>query len=332
MHTNDVSNNSKKSKRSAWGFMPKAVYESLKKRPEMKMIAAEIAELVIMEHPEECMRKIEGKINQATEQEVNEMMLKQITAEIGALRHNLQTRYQNIRITEGKPRKYYYSESSEIDEIEEVESTKQKKNKRSDGESILEEDLYPILSEFALAEFGVYSKRIDEKKSSNLRGLGGNKWLHPDIVGLEDIRNGWDNDLSDCVQSSTDKKARLWSFEVKIKINNSNVREAFFQTVSNSSWANFSYLAAHVIDGSTMKELRMLAGLHGIGLIKLDTENPAESETIILAREKPDVDWASADRLIKENKDFREYIRQVRIFNKSGDVSEKVWDVAAPED
>ncbi len=41
----------------------------------------------------------------------------------------------------------------------------------------------------------------------------------------------------------------------------------------------------------------MLAGLHGIGLIKLDVESPADSEILIPARERIDVDWNTANRL-----------------------------------
>ena len=42
----------------------------------------------------------------------------------------------------------------------------------------------------------------------------------------------------------SDKRTKLWSFEAKLLINRSNVRECFFQAVSNSSWANFGYLVA----------------------------------------------------------------------------------------
>ena len=60
---------------------------------------------------------------------------------------------------------------------------------------------------------------------------------------------------------------------MKLLLNRSNVRESFFQAVSNSSWANFGYLvAAEVVGADTLKELRMLYAAHGIGLIQLDVE------------------------------------------------------------
>lgn len=54
--------------------------------------------------------------------------------------------------------------------------------------------------------------------------------------------------------------------------------------MSNSSWANQGYLVAAEVEGAdTMKELRLLAAAHGIGLIVLDLnsspETPATSPT-----------------------------------------------------
>src|SRR5690606_2659153 len=47
-----------------------------------------------------------------------------------------------------------------------------------------EHSLYPLLNKY-LKSIGVRSKRIDEKKSKNSKGGGGNKWLHPDLVGIK---------------------------------------------------------------------------------------------------------------------------------------------------
>src|SRR5690606_39510748 len=89
---------------------------------------------------------------------------------------------------------------------------------------------------------------------------------------------------------------RLWSFDAKLLINRSNARECFFQAVSNSSWANFGYLVAAEIEGQdTLKELRMLFAAHGIGLIKLDTENPVDSQVLIPARERDEIECGDDD-------------------------------------
>src|ERR1039458_8768357 len=107
---------------------------------------------------------------------------------------------------------------------------------------------------------GLYSKRIDETKSSNRSARGGNKWLYPDIVAIEDLTQDWTNQIKQLVEARKDKASSLWSFEVKILLNRANVREYFSQALSNSAWANFGYLVATEIagDNETMKEYRML--------------------------------------------------------------------------
>lgn len=83
-----------------------------------------------------------------------------------------------------------------------------------------------------------------KKNRLTRKGKSGNKWLHPDLVGLEDIGAPWEHTVKECIAYYGDKRTRLWSFEVKKTVNMSNVREAFFQAVSNSSWANLGYLVA----------------------------------------------------------------------------------------
>jgi len=197
--------------------------------------------------------------------------------------------------------------------------------------SLTERDLYPLLCRYLHAEFGLYPQRIDEKRSSNRNGPKGNIWLFPDIVALEDLGAEWHKDIRDCVRHYGDPRCRLWSFEVKLKLNRSNVREAWFQTVSNSSWANQGYLVAAEVEGAdTMKELRLLAAAHGMGLIVLDVEDPTEgSEIRIPARERSDVDWDACNRLAEENADFRDYIRAVRQFHQTDDIKRGDWDLPA---
>jgi uncharacterized protein len=85
-------------------------------------------------------------------------------------------------------------------------------------------------------------------------------------------------------------------------------------------------VAAEVQGVDTIKELRMLFSLHGIGLIKLNVEDPTESQVLIPARERLEVDWATCDRLVKENKDFLQFIRLVRQFHQTGDPRARDWD------
>ena len=135
-------------------------------------------------------------------------------------------------------------------------------------------------------------------------------------------------DVISCAGKHAFNKTSLWSFEVKIKINLSNVREYFFQTVSNSSWANFSYLVAQTIDEKAMDELRILCSGHNIGLIQLDCENPSESQILIPASEKKELDWDMIDRIAKENPDFKEFINLITEFYQTGKLKERDWDIA----
>lgn len=49
---------------------------------------------------------------------------------------------------------------------------------------------------------------------------------------MEDLGADWHQEVRDCVKQYSDKRTKLWSFEAKLLINRSNVRECFFQAVS----------------------------------------------------------------------------------------------------
>ncbi|MCX7628730.1 MAG: hypothetical protein N2038_00610 [Geminicoccaceae bacterium] len=59
-------------------------------------------------------------------------------------------------------------------------------------------------------------------------------------------------------------------------------------------------------------------GLHGIGLIRSDVENPSESEILVPARPRPELDWPSLARLAGENKDMLAFIQAVIDSLKTG--------------
>jgi len=82
----------------------------------------------------------------------------------------------------------------------------------------------------------------------------------------------------------------------------------------------------------TSKELRMLSSLHGIGFIRLDAEDPSESQIMIPAKERSDINWDTANRLTEENKDFLEYIKLIRQFYQTGEIRQSDWDMSADHD
>lgn len=193
---------------------------------------------------------------------------------------------------------------------------------------VLEHDVYPKLMEYLNTEFNLYCLRIDEKKSKNNRGKNGNQWLHPDIVAMQALDLTWNNDIRQCVKLSSGQNVRLWSFEVKLELNSSNVRESFFQAVSNSSWANEGYLVATSITGEhTLEELRILSALHGIGVIILNLdEDNVQGEILLPAQRKSEIDWQSVNRIVEQNKDFKTFVEYVVIYYQSGKIFKDNWN------
>ncbi len=304
-----------------------AVVQCLKGHVGQKLKAREIAEWIVRTYPDATAEKLRRSAVLRTQ----DMLLNQLVAEIGANRPTIEHRHPQVKTTEERPRLYYWSERSDEAEVQQAEGPPVELSTvvESEETSRREHDLYPLLTVFLASEFNVLSRRVDEKRASNVRGPQGNQWLYPDLVGMEDLTRDWQAEVKQLVSEAAGQKARLWSFEVKLLLNRSNVRAAYFQAVSNSSWANFGYLVAPVIQGAeTTRELRMLSALHGIGVIKLDPDNPPESQVLIPARERLTVDWANCSRLADENADFREIVALVRQFHQTGDPRLKDWDKA----
>ena len=281
----------------------------LKARPEERFTARQIADWIFANLRDACEEK---RRNSQQDLREDAAFMWQLVAEIGANRPEIQKRWPQVRTTEGRPRQYYWTAASEAAEVAEAE-----KVKATEPGKVSEHDLYPLLCRYLHSEWQLYPKRIDEKRSSNRNGPNGNKWLFPDLVALEDLGREWNREIRACVQQVGAQRARLWSFEVKLLINRANVREAWFQAVSNSSWANLGYLVAADIQESAMKELRLLSASYGIGLIRLDINDPNESEVLIPARERGDIDWDACNRLAQENSDFQNVVSWVRQFHQT---------------
>ena len=304
--------------------LSKIVVDFLASHPEQKFTVRQIAEWIFEQYPSEC----EQKKSDSTSIESDADLVQQIVAEIGSRRPALQKKNPRMKTTEGRPRKYYWTMKTDEAEVDEAETEGEEYNIISDAASFNESDLYPIVSNYLRSELFIYSKRIEDSRSSNRQGPKGNRWLFPDLVGMEDLTADWHTEIKGAVKEYADKKTKLWSFEVKLLLNRSNLRESFFQAVSNSSWANYGYLVAAEVEGAdTMKEMRMLFSLHGIGLIQIDPENPTESQILIPAKEKPEIDWATCDRLARENRDFLQFIKLIRQFHQTGDPRPRDWDI-----
>ena len=173
----------------------------------------------------------------------------------------------------------------------------------------VERDLHPLLVRFANDRFTACFKTIYHEKSLK-KGLKQNKWLHPDIVGFSLATQGWNSRVLHLAQSSGAFPAKLYSFELKISIDFTTLREYFFQAVSNSSWAHEGYLVATEIeeDPEFGEELRRLSQSFGIGVIRLDTAQPEDSEIVLPARTRSEVDWETVNRIAEINPDFADFV------------------------
>ncbi|MBE9578938.1 MULTISPECIES: COG2958 family protein [Moraxella] len=256
----------------------------------------------------------------------------QMVAEIGSNPKQLLNMSNNINIQDKpRPRIFWYASDVETTDlvsdklpIQETDNTFKKDIQKSKN-TLTEHELYPKLIEFLSTEFGLYCLRIDEKTSKNSHGQNGNQWLHPDIVAMQAIDKSWKKAVQDCVKISG-ANVRLWSFEVKKELNKSNVRASFFQAVSNSSWANEGYLVASSIAENVSEELRILSDLHGIGVIVLNLDDITESEIVLPAKRKTNIDWQSVNRIVAENRDFERYIKYVSVYYRTGDIFKENWN------
>lgn len=198
-------------------------------------------------------------------------------------------------------------EISEFDAKIEVVQKQEIKNKQK---GFLESDLHPLLVNFLYYDerFNLYCKTINANTSKN-SNKGLNEWIHPDIVGIHFpfAFDDFEKNTLDLLQNLSKPNYKIYSFEIKKFINNANLKECYFQAVSNSSWANEGYLVAFEIkdDDEVKNELARLNLSFGIGVIELKT-----SKVKFEAKNK-ELDLDTLDMLVRKNKDFREFIENV---------------------
>lgn len=198
--------------------------------------------------------------------------------------------------------------SLQIENISFVEENKEEKG------TFQERDLHPLLTSFLLgnSNFSCYSKTVFHEASQKEK-KGKNKWIHPDIVSVYFPFDDFKNETLDLITTLEQSKFKLFSFEMKKNITLSDLREYYFQAVSNSSWANEGYLVTLECDSdpSFFDEMRRLNESFGIGFIKLDKENIAQSQVLFQARVNNQLDWATINRLVISNPDFKNFIEGV---------------------
>lgn len=294
----------------------------LEGNPNQRYSAKQIAEAITSRYPADYVEK-RANPRFKTDQD----FISQIVAEIGAQKQSILNQSANINWQDRpRPRVYWFDDGSQ-DNQDNTDKEEKGVITEENANTLTEHQLYPILMDYLNSEHQLYCLRIDEKRSKNNLGSGGNQWLHPDIVAMEPVAQKWHTHVKTCVQQGGGQSVRLWSFEVKKTLTMGNIRKCFFQAVSNSSWANEGYLVAtSVTDSRVEQELRMLSALHGIGVILLSVTNPSESELLLPAQKRPEIDWQSVNRIVEENADFKDFIDLVSNYYQTGRVRGKDWN------
>jgi len=232
-----------------------------------------------------------------------------VSAQLGAFIRNGDSRVKRLKQSSGAY-SYYLSKNEHHIGLEilqgDTEVPIKKVKKINSATSYEERDLHKLLSSY-LKNMDTYSKTIYHEQSN---GKDNNQiWTHPDMVGIKFLNlqtKVSQNFLKSINRVDTFK---LSSYELKREINSdSELKKAFFQAVSNSSWANYGYLVAFEFSDSLNDEMARLNQSFGIGIIQLNA-NPYQSKVLFPASYR-DLDFKTIDKLCIINKEFEKFIEQ----------------------
>ncbi len=232
--------------------------------------------------------------------------------------------------TDSRPKKFYLKSQVNKLDLSETAISKDEviiKKKKFD---YLEKDLHAYLSYYAYYFLNCVTKTINHSHSTK-KEFG--EWVHPDIVGCYFPLEDWKNEVYDLSSSIGNISIKIFSFELKRELNLGNLRESFFQTVSNSSWANESYLVCAELseDIDFRQELSRLSTSFGIGIIKLNLEDPNSTEITYPAKFREALDWETINKLTM-NSDFKEFIKLIKTDIISKKIHLKEYDLIVEEE
>jgi hypothetical protein len=219
------------------------------------------------------------------------------------IRDNQNTRFIKV---DDIPFKYYLRSMPPINNVQ-TNNKIQKKIK--DNNKFLEKELHKFLTYFVYERDKIYTKTINAQKSVKwINSI----WRHPDIVGVS--FPNWEKDIFELAGDIESHGIKFYSYELKRELTPHNLREHFFEAVSNSSWANEGYLVAAEIseDEEFLEEVKRLNSAFGIGLIKLSMDDPSLNTVVYQAKYNANIDIESINVLSKINKEFKEFIMDVK--------------------
>ena len=227
-----------------------------------------------------------------------------------------------------RPKRFYLSGITPENALKDIDESSEFVDRKL---GYKEKDLHQVLVSFVNYHYGAYSKTINHSRSSKKKYM---QWSHPDIVAVSYPSLEWSDDTFELSSVLNQMPVKLLSFELKLQLNFGNLRESFFQAVSNSSWANEGYLVTANIqsDPEFMVELSRLSDSFGIGVIELDLHDFGQSDFFSHAKEKESLDWSTINNLASQNEDFKEFIRRVKKDLNAKEVREDWYDNIKTDD
>lgn len=182
-----------------------------------------------------------------------------------------------------------------------------------------ERDLHPLLASFVelSPNFNARVKTIFHESSIKSK-KGRDKWLYPDIVGVSFEHESYEDSVLNFAAKFVKIPLKIYSFEMKKYLSIANLREYYFQAVSNSSWANEGYLVALDIDESDEELMELIGSLNssfGIGVLSLDSENLAQSRILAQPKFRANLDFNIINELCKKNPHFNKFLKTVKDYD-----------------
>jgi len=248
-------------------------------------------------------------------------------ATLAALLHvNVRDRKDTVFATVGtRPKRFYLKGQLSKSDLQSLETGLIETQSITKNLDYLEKDLHPFLAYYANLYLKASTKTIHHSRSAKREFA---EWLHPDMVGFYFPVEDWEAEILEFGSSIGNVALKMFSFELKRELTFDNLRESFFQTVSNSTWANERYLVAAEVfsDEDFRAELGRLSISFGIGVIQLNLEDPNSSEILFPARTRENLDWEAMNKLTDVNPDFKDFLRRVSIDIKSKEIRTEKYD------
>jgi hypothetical protein len=209
-----------------------------------------------------------------------------------------------------------------------------------------ERDLHQLVCQYLYEEKKVYSKTIFHEQSNSKES--NKNWIHPDMVGIRFLSDEMKDEskLSQKFMKAINlpDTIEISSYELKKCIKSDrDLKDAYFQAVSNSSWANYGYLVALDIEdmdnfyneedrNNFNEEMQRLNQAFGIGIISLlPSLDPDDIKIkVLFPAKRRDLDFAMIDKLCNANPNFRDFIEYVTLLmvedNPSGMINKEKFD------